>query len=681
MLYSCLWLLFNCLILSFAAIPQNPGICNKKFEGNKTVVEDRIGEAKLLICDSDGQEFRWRMVDGVSYGNVFDPAKDCSDIMDRVSEARTGVYWIQTEHGPQKAWCDMETDGGGFMLIGVQDSPITWDVPSYPKLIKPLDTRRWSSSFGNMFIQEFRIQVSISKSFDNTKAHWYYHFHSPRKLTELLLRDSGGCSRLFPGVGNIQYVKDLRSNKIITTNFNCSRFGSHFHKNFGWGKMNQCLGSPCKKGFAHLKLSTTGSFSFSSVSPRSGISDSSTAFVGCDSGKCCVCYGPDSNRDYCGPKCKAINGGTVISNKNKIHTWFWVRSGLPKRLWKKCMEYRKMDKNGKIFLWHVNKETEVPQKGPCAYPGEVRLINGIAVVQDKTKLQALPNIEGLLSYRMDNRDIYFRGKYKWNEIAKEKQINALKKDLIQISKTLKIVEQENEHYASCKDVKKKTGSTKPGSYKIKYPANGFTNVYCHLTSLPGCSGGGWTLTMKISGHKDTFHYSSNYWSNKDVHNVGGGTTGFDEQETKLSTYWTTSFNEICLGMKQGNDLRFISISYKASSLYGIIADGKYRKTSIGRSKWLSLAANADIQRNCNLEGFNVDPVKRGRFTKVRIGILGNQENDCRSPDSFFGFGGVSSFNRVHCSMPKIPNTSGNSAYCRLSGGNIEIRTMGYVLVR
>ena len=52
----------------------------------------------------------------------------------------------------------------------------------------------------------------------------------------------------------------------------------------------------------------------------------------------------------------------MITDKNKIHTWFWVRSGLPKRLWKKCMEYRKMDKNGKIILWHVNKDTEVPQK-------------------------------------------------------------------------------------------------------------------------------------------------------------------------------------------------------------------------------------------------------------------------------------------------------------------------------
>ncbi|XP_046852087.1 uncharacterized protein LOC124445407 [Xenia sp. Carnegie-2017] len=680
MLFPCLWFLFNSLILSFARIPQNPGICNKQLEGNKTIVKDRIGEAKLLICDSDGQEFRWKMVDGISYGNVFDPAKDCSDIMDRVPEARTGIYWIQTENGPQKAWCDMETDGGGFMLIGVQDSPISWDVPSNPKLIKPQDSRHWSSSFGNMYILEFRVQISTSKNMENTKAHWNYHFSSPRKLTELLLRDSGGCNRLFPGVGNIQYVKDLRRNKIITTNFYCSRFGTHFHKNLGWGKMNQCLGSPCPIGFAHLKFSTTGSFSFSSVSPRSGISDSSTAFIGCDSGQCCACYGPDSNREYCAPKCKAINGGTVVRDKNKIHAWFWVRSALPKHLWKKCMEYKKMDKNGKSVIWHVNKNTNVPQKGPCSYPGEVKLINGIAVVQDKRKLESLPNIEGLLSYRMDSRDIYFRGKQKWNEIAKEVQIKALNSELRRISKKLRTIDQENKVYTSCKDVKSKTGSKKHGSYKIKIPEIGFANVYCHMTSLPGCSGGGWTLVMKIDGRKNTFHYSSPYWSNKKAYHIGEGMTGFDEQEAKLPTYWTTPFNEICLGMKQNNDLRFISISYKASSLHGIITDGKYRTTSIGRSKWLSLAANANIQRHCNLEGFNVNPVKCRGCSKVRIGILGNNENECRSPDSYIGFGGLASFNRIYCQMPKIPNTSGNSAYCRL-GGNIEIRTMGYVLVR
>lgn len=39
---------------------------------------------------------------GNSYGNYFDPAKDCSDIMDNVPEAENGVYWIKTNTGPRK---------------------------------------------------------------------------------------------------------------------------------------------------------------------------------------------------------------------------------------------------------------------------------------------------------------------------------------------------------------------------------------------------------------------------------------------------------------------------------------------------------------------------------------------------------------------------------------------------
>jgi hypothetical protein len=66
----------------------------------------------------------------------------------------------------------METDGGGFMLIGVQNSPVSWDVPSQSIFVHPLDSRRWSSLFGNMFIRDFRVQISTSKSFSNTKADW-----------------------------------------------------------------------------------------------------------------------------------------------------------------------------------------------------------------------------------------------------------------------------------------------------------------------------------------------------------------------------------------------------------------------------------------------------------------------------------------------------------------------------
>ena len=42
----------------------------------------------------------------------------------------------------------------------------------------------------------------------------------------------------------------------------------------------------------------------------------------------------------------------------------------------------------------------------------------------------------------------------------------------------------------------------------------------------------------------TFHYDSNYWSNKESYNLEGGMTGFDRQETKLLTYWNTPFSLI-----------------------------------------------------------------------------------------------------------------------------------------
>ncbi|XP_078351911.1 putative skeletal organic matrix protein 5 isoform X2 [Oculina patagonica] len=57
-----------------------------------------------------------------------------------------------------------------------------------------------------------------------------------------------------------------------------------------------------------------------------------------------------------------------------------------------------------------------------------------------------------------------------------------------------------------------------------------------MTSLGACSGGGWTLVMKIDGAKTTFHYNSKLWSNKVDFNLPGGKIGFDTQETKLPTY-------------------------------------------------------------------------------------------------------------------------------------------------
>jgi hypothetical protein len=61
-------------------------------------------------------------------------------------------------------------------LIGVQNSSRTMDVPSDSTLVLPLDLRHWSSSFGEENILDFRVQIATSKSWSDTKAHWYILF-------------------------------------------------------------------------------------------------------------------------------------------------------------------------------------------------------------------------------------------------------------------------------------------------------------------------------------------------------------------------------------------------------------------------------------------------------------------------------------------------------------------------
>ncbi|XP_078378994.1 uncharacterized protein LOC144662126 isoform X2 [Oculina patagonica] len=199
------------------------------------------------------------------------------------------------------------------------------------------------------------------------------------------------------------------------------------------------------------------------------------------------------------------------------------------------------------------------------------------------------------------------------------------------------------------------------------------SVYCHMTSLGACGEGGWTLAMKINGAQRTFHYDSNLWSNNETFKLEGGKTGFDTQETKLPTYWNTPFRKICLGMKIGQQNRFIAINMTANSLYSLIADGQYRNTSLGRDTWKTLiGSQAHLQANCNREGFNVVTDNANKWwPKTRIGIQGNNEDDCITCDSRIGFGTGGGYDDT--------NTCGNEA--SKNYGNTHIKAMGYILLQ
>ena len=125
-------------------------------------------------------------------------------------------------------------------------------------------------------------------------------------------------------------------------------------------------------------------------------------------------------------------------------------------------------------------------------------------------------------------------------------------------------------------------------------------------------------------------------------------------------------------MKIGEQIRFIVINTKASSLYSLIADGKDRNTSLGRDSWKTLVGSeASLQSDCNTEGFNVICGGSG-FSKARIGIATNNLNHCNFCDSRIGFGTGG--------QPDDSNTCGNEASLSPDNGDKHIKTMGYILV-
>ncbi|XP_046864160.1 uncharacterized protein LOC124458110 [Xenia sp. Carnegie-2017] len=234
-----------------------------------------------------------------------------------------------------------------------------------------------------------------------------------------------------------------------------------------------------------------------------------------------------------------------------------------------------------------------------------------------------------------------------------------------------IVKVPSLHFSSCKEAMK-YGSSKDGVYLIKSDTLlGYSKVFC-MKNISGCSGEGWTLVMKIDGKKETFDFESSFWRNKKSYKIENGKSGVDDLETKLPTYWSTKINQICVGMKFKGETNFISFNFQAKSLYDIVADGKYHPTNVSRDKWMSLIKESVLQRNCNKEGFNAKDEEK-LFRRLRIGIIGNNGNNCRRSDSFIGFG---------CTYKKWKqnaqiNSCGNG---RSFQGLKNKQSMGYIFV-
>ena len=123
-------------------------------------------------------------------------------------------------------------------------------------------------------------------------------------------------------------------------------------------------------------------------------------------------------------------------------------------------------------------------------------------------------------------------------------------------------------------------------------------------------------------------------------NQSSGKSGFDHDETKMPSFWSTPFTKLCLGMQAaGQETNWITVSYKARSLHSLMSNNTHHATNVDRESWKSLVADSSLQINCNMEGFNVKPSGGENDAAVtRIGILGDNGNNCGSCNSRIGFG-------------------------------------------
>ena len=189
-------------------------------------------------------------------------------------------------------------------------------------------------------------------------------------------------------------------------------------------------------------------------------------------------------------------------------------------------------------------------------------------------------------------------------------------------------------------------------------------------------GGGWTLAAKAIP-SDGWVYNSPRWTDNQLFNAN--MPGFDHTAAKLATWNLVPFTDILLGMESPiinmNPPKptYLKLATAGNSLFALFSPGAFVATTGTKAGWAGLVPASSLQANCNQEGINNAP-NGNNATRIRLGILSNNENNCMSPDSAVGLG-MGSFS---CQMN--PFISGGNINCE-PNPPVKKLGMGWIFVR
>lgn len=190
---------------------------------------------------------------------------------------------------------------------------------------------------------------------------------------------------------------------------------------------------------------------------------------------------------------------------------------------------------------------------------------------------------------------------------------------------------------SCQDWLTKVPTSKDGPYYINPDSTTAYQVWCDMTT----DGGGWTLAMRFK-NDGVLGYSSAFWTDtKTLNEDAGGSVDPALNANAKTMAFVNLVGATMRGCKgvPGPNQCFQQALGGNKSLRTVFTEN-FKAGGPSRALVVSLWGDDTSQPYCNGTGINNYSAYSGpgTFSGARFGLIGNNENDCATTDSAWGFG-------------------------------------------